>query len=787
MDITSKINAVITGATTEQAPAADAMAGIEISFAPAGKLDADFYNADDLDGITESLFGSGNLNYMMLQARQNDIAAISNNPHAGINSVLEGLSPALMAQTAVQRALDSAETASLRATITLPESVNTTLGGSAAASHAGFDAQAGLASNLPRAEIAANEARFATPDSFDFQARAQLERTVSNPGNNNPGGNNPGGNDPGGNNPGGNNPGNNNPGGNNPGGNNPGGNDPGNNNPGGNNPGGNNPNPGDGGQSGGNPPAPDVDVAMHNNIGLPQIDINVDPVENILGDIDVGVGIQHGPDGLTVPLNVVVADIPVLNGEINLNLPVLQPVLDPVLHTVTPVLSDVTAAVQPVVNDVTQLVETVIGGILSPANNDHGAPDISLHNNLGLPQVEAVVDTVESIVGDIDIINTLTGDQNGLTSVTHVVAANLPIVDSFINANVPLINDAVSNITENPVHGTIETAKTVVDIAADTVSNLFCHTPDTEDVDLAVFNNIGLPQIEVTLDPVEKIIGDIDLQASLIHSPAGIGAGINGILADIPLGNIDTVHDIPLAAPLVSDAIAALQPVFQHVNQTVNVENLLQENVNGLARDLSDIIQPPCGCDDTGPRDVDLAVTNNLGLPQIGLNLDPVEKLTGDIDIRLDLAQVDKGLDIGLDALAGKISLAEDLSLRLPENGGDTNCGPDFCATVEEILSDIKSADCLADTASNLLSVVPQVLSDVGAAAGDIACWPTAEPGNLIQDVGAYVANVADAALNLPEPVGNVSEGLGILSHVSDTVGHGLSGLLNGHHGGLFG
>ncbi|MDD9901745.1 MAG: hypothetical protein OXT65_12260, partial [Alphaproteobacteria bacterium] len=35
-----------------------------------GKLDADQYTAEDLDGVTESLFGSGNLNYLMLQARQ---------------------------------------------------------------------------------------------------------------------------------------------------------------------------------------------------------------------------------------------------------------------------------------------------------------------------------------------------------------------------------------------------------------------------------------------------------------------------------------------------------------------------------------------------------------------------------------------------------------------------------------------------------------------------------------------------------------------------------------------
>ena len=39
---------------------------------PKSKLDADQYSADDLDGVTESLFGSGNMAYASLQASQTD-------------------------------------------------------------------------------------------------------------------------------------------------------------------------------------------------------------------------------------------------------------------------------------------------------------------------------------------------------------------------------------------------------------------------------------------------------------------------------------------------------------------------------------------------------------------------------------------------------------------------------------------------------------------------------------------------------------------------------------------
>lgn len=45
---------------------------------PAGKLDADQYAADDIDGVTESIFGSGNMAYASLQASQIDASLILN-------------------------------------------------------------------------------------------------------------------------------------------------------------------------------------------------------------------------------------------------------------------------------------------------------------------------------------------------------------------------------------------------------------------------------------------------------------------------------------------------------------------------------------------------------------------------------------------------------------------------------------------------------------------------------------------------------------------------------------
>lgn len=73
-------------AAPNNAPSADAALQTDAPV-QTHKLDADLYMAGDLDGITESLFGSGNLNYLLLQARQTD-AAGSGNGFDGMDAAL---------------------------------------------------------------------------------------------------------------------------------------------------------------------------------------------------------------------------------------------------------------------------------------------------------------------------------------------------------------------------------------------------------------------------------------------------------------------------------------------------------------------------------------------------------------------------------------------------------------------------------------------------------------------------------------------------------------------------
>lgn len=47
---------------------------------PAIRLDAEFYQVDDIDGATEGVTGSGNLNYLVLQSQQTNESSLLNNP-----------------------------------------------------------------------------------------------------------------------------------------------------------------------------------------------------------------------------------------------------------------------------------------------------------------------------------------------------------------------------------------------------------------------------------------------------------------------------------------------------------------------------------------------------------------------------------------------------------------------------------------------------------------------------------------------------------------------------------
>jgi hypothetical protein len=345
---------------------------------------------------------------------------------------------------------------------------------------------------------------------------------------------------------------------------------------------------------------------------------------------------------------------------------------------------------------------------------------------------------------------------------------------------------------------------------------------------LIVNNDLGLPQLNVNLDPVEGLVGDIDILADATHTDNSATLGLDALALGGQI--VDTA--VPLEAGTVTDTVDGLLDGGLPGGGDTGLPSLDPGSLTGLADSLLG--------GGSSDADSDLVVNNDLGLQQINVNLDPVEGLVGDIDILADASHTDSSATLGLDALAlggqivdtaipvdagtaadsldsllGGVSPGGDTGLPLDTGsltgladgllgGGaspeaSTASGSDMplsTDTVESIIADVSSIGSAADSAISLLAAqdtggagsTDGILSD--ASLSDIAAWPQntiADATDMASSLGSLVGGIADGAQALPEPTGTVSEGLGLVAGSGDHSGGLLSGLHSGHHGGLFG
>lgn len=831
------------------APQADNMPAIETGSAlpdsPVAThvLDADNYMAEDLDGITESLFGSGNLNYLLLQGRQSDAAGVAGGFDGIAPSEMDALT-ALAALMNAGRALgDAADLENALSARGLDDAVAAGFGANNLLARQGGDAFDGDAFDNLRALANDSELNIAPPP-------------VTPPRDDNPPDDNPPDDNPPDDNPPDDNPPDDNPPDDNP----PDDNPPDDNPPGGED---------------------DIDVLGTNDINLPEVDINLDPLEDIVGDIDVGVDISHGDDGVSIGIDTVLLDIPVLDATVNLDVPVLNPVIDAVLDVTDPVLGGVTDTVQPIVDGVGDTVESIIDSLLGQPPADNGDVDLSVHQDLGLPQIDVNLDVVENIVGDIDIVADIDRTDEGVSIDLDTIAADIPLVNADIDLDVPVVMpvvnevvdpvaDLLDNVTsaetlENLVDNPVETlgdivgdvAETVTEVVEGAVTTLQDTLEDTlsqigqqdnsaDDVDIAITTPLGLPPIEISLDPIEQITGDIDLDLGLTENDGIIGVDLDSVVAGIDLtdGQILGV-DVPIIAPTldalldgnatpqeaientIDETIDSLEETLSDITDAAdNIGDFLQtgaENITGGLEDglqaLGDTIEDGIlggdllddmldglsglGAADDDPADTDIAIGNNIDVPQIDIVLDTVEGIVGDIDVGLDVGVDDNGIVLDVDLTALGIDLTNgtqevDIPLATPVVN-------DLLDVVTDILGTAADNDTEATGAIGLIDSTLEAAEDLLSTAlggstndGEEANWPI-----LNTDGAGGIAGVAEGlgllggdgndggGLNLLEPVGNLTEGFGLLSGNNNDHGQGsgtLSGLGNGLlGGGLFG
>ena len=487
-------------------------------------------------------------------------------------------------------------------------------------------------------------------------------------------------------------------------------------------------------------------------------------VNNLINNIFGG-----GEGGLTLHLDAILSDLTslnldVLSGDAVTNL--ISEVID--LSPVTDLLAPITGGNDLMLVDLHSLISILDG------HNEHRAGDTDLGIGLigdldGLNLLDGVIDVafnpIEDVVGDIDILADLGLDLfNADTSAGDsdlLLGLGLDLVDHELLDTALLDTGLLDNSLLNTG---------LLDIAGD-----------------------GL---ELNLDLVENILGDIDLDLgagadlfsqttdNIIDGLAG-GSGDDTLLADAGdlLGDIaGGILDGTPAEGLLDGGITDILDgqILEDVLGNGLGDVLGGDIADGALNDLLD--QDLLGGGDSPDvlADADIGLLgNDIADIDQGALLDPLEPVTGDVD--LDLGT---GLDLlgdnETDNAAGDSDISIDLDLdvagiELPDiDFIDIPLDP-----VEDILGDIDldingAIDLLnADTSDGGIAD----LAGGNGSGDDIPGWPE----NTLPDAGDITGALGDTLGSvLPDPVGGIAEGLG-------SVLGGGGNDHQPHHGGLFG
>lgn len=721
----------------------DSSSGLSLDVvAPAGRMDADNYTAEDLDGVTHGLFGSGNLNYLTLQGRETD--------------------EMLAAGTGEQRLGDMEHV--------LTENAVAAIGGQAIADSHDIGPQQAHGSVLQ--DGAQGEHSLQSISQLMTGAHGQIPAML------------------------------------------------------------------DGGAMGGAAGMKGALDAVFNHGG------GADGMARAGADGVAGASGINGNDGAHGGAGAGGADGhdgSGLNVTVDVDVTVNH-VLSPIENILNTTVNDTTTLIDNSVGDVTSTVTNVTGDVTDIVNNllgGGGDGDIDLyeHNDIGLPQVNLNLDPVEAIVGDINTGVTLAHDAQGATVSLDALAAGLPLAhatlpveapvvgqilsdipatDTLLHAPVPAVTDAVSDIANTvtsladvpSVNDILQDPASAVTAVADTVVGdvtSILAPPASGDADIFAHNDLGLPQVDVGLDPVENIVGDTDAGVDITHGQDGsVTLGTQATaLGDSLVGGSTTLAEGGAAGALTHTVESALS---DPATAASSLPSTLTDTVANIASGT-----PP----DTSASDTDLSVHNDLGLPQVDVNLDPVESVTGDLDIGVDATHSDSALDAGANAVA--------LGGTLLDTGATVMDGGLAGNTVADVTHDVSSgaltdavggildnASALDGAAGNAQSVLdaaaPTAGGDaLGGIAGDVTgggttgdvgtldagLWPqtdtTGVSSAVADGIGSLLGGDASGTSALSSPEGSVGEGLGLLSTGTEHDGSALSGLGGAVHHGLFG
>jgi hypothetical protein len=660
---------------------------------PVTKLDADQYTAEDLDGVTESIFGSGNLNFMMLQAAQTNEAITISDPFNVLETGDVASAKAAFSATSFPAASIYVSNSGNESNNDLQTNTGRILEEGNDIGIAGHNADNGF-SAISASTFGAHGLTGHGPSGFsgaaDFSSPLNMNNSQAQNGQN--------------------------------------------------------------GQSGIN------GINGTNGSGINvvnEITNVVNEVTNLLEEV-INLGDTIG-DSLITEVTEVINNLPTLVTEIKnlleetnitdiLNQTILGDTVTNITEGTLTFVTDVTEITNEITETVTNFLDDILneGDITTTLTNLINNPETLLTTITDLVENADILTQVTNTINHVtDIADDLLGNGNGTDEEVHLTSdINLGIIDtSFLDPVLDIVEDNALRLD------TIEDLVGDIDLDAGLGIDLFSQNGNETDnsagdSDLTLGSDLNLignnllgEDAGLSLDPLEDITGDIDLDL-------GIGGDLLGNLAD------SIVND--------GEGGNGENPQVAQLGDTLSdAASSVLDNLNGSDSDGNDLFIDT----DNGLTNSDLLNVN------ADIVLDPLENIFGqDIDVDTDNIVH----DLSGNSEIPDINLADDL------------------LDIDSLMNDLEST--LNDTLNNATDLLDNVALGGGLGelpsegdASDILSWPE----NILPDAGDILGG-GDNGLDsiLPDPVGHVSEGLGGLLGNDN---HQSSGNSGGHQGGLFG
>lgn len=705
---------------------------------PAHKLDADQYSADDLDGVTESLFGSGNMAYASLQSSLTDAVLSAVDPNSIVNGDNFSFVNGQGGNAAANNGLAPLDIEPLNnrndevATDTDRGVEEQTLFNAPSGTDGAGSFASSTVGSISASELSSDEGVFAPAgsglsiqealDGLDGIDGETPEVTTPTNGSDGSDGN-------------------------------------------------------DGGTTVG---GGDTNIVI--NYG----DINID-----LGDLTLLLDETFINLGNTInDLTTSVTDITNVLGDFITNLDIsnltdltqVTNIVNELTVNITETVNTTITNVTNITNNVTNLIETILGGDGDLALNldlnvlDTGILGVNVpYNNILDTDVNLAVDLAPS-VNFLNNIAELTG-LDVLSDSLAELGGTVAVLQNTINQ----VTDLVTDLDLNDPGATVDQLVETLENLDETVSDI---TVAVDDALGGILESVGIGE---ELDVLDDIIGDTDLGA-ILDNPLDLGGDgvgdLDGIVSEIVDPVVNEVTDIvdELSAGALGDVTDDVDALVDDVTDIA--DELLGDSLGGILGAGND--------GDTGD-DTDVALGLGLGEGSdanvdgaveevLDVALDPVEDLIGDVDLNIDGVLLGDG---EIDNNAGDSDVTVDTGIDLVDNtllaeGLDVPLDP-----VEEIVGDIdldvdlaldilgQQADPLIDAADggseedNVLSEIGDGLSEVvgGVLSGD---GDAAQEG--VEQIVDAVGDIDDLAQELGLNLDDIGGGETQSSLVSDTL-----------------